>query len=483
MLYCRGVPIAYTILRPIFERAAAYFFLDIEVIGAENIPSDGPVLFASNHPNSLMDTVVLGAHVQRPIHFLARSGLFSNPAAGAVLRAAGAIPIYRRQDGNAGPGSNRDAFSAAYEVLKGGGIIGIFPEGQNAPSRHVRDIKTGIARIALGAEASAREPVGVKVVPVGLNYEKRHEFLSRVLIRFGTPIDARSHFEAHGDDRDSVVALTREIESQMRELAVHVHKEERIELLESIDELVGEEVLEEKIGKVDVRSVDRRLLRKLRGRGGKDPQLNDRFQVRQWIADAIEYFDTHDPGRVARLERNLDRYRLNLAQLHLKEDFGDRAPQTLSARRESMRLLLYAMILAPIALWGLVHNFVPYRLTRRAAIRAPEEAIIAVRGLSFGFLYFGLTYAIVGGMAYGALRWWPGVAMWILSLPVAGAWFLRYRRRLGIFAHRIFVRGLFGKARRLLERAQIQREQLHIEIQAMRRLYESEVEPRDAPPR
>ena len=94
------------------------YFAEISTTGLDNVPRQGPVIFAANHPNSIMDSLLLGAQTRRTVSFLARSGLFNNPAVGKLLDSCGVIPIYRRGDAGGGaPGANRDAFRKAYERL------------------------------------------------------------------------------------------------------------------------------------------------------------------------------------------------------------------------------------------------------------------------------------------------------------------------------------------------------------------------------
>lgn len=460
----------YSAARGALRRALDFYFLEVQVAGA--IPTEGPVLVACNHPNSIMDTVVLGALTDRPIHFLARSGLFANPLVGAMLRSAGAIPVHRRQDGPVDPAGNQSAFREAFDVLADGGLIGIFPEGQNAPIRHVRAIKTGVARIALEAEAARGWSLGVRVVPVGLNYEERDRFLSRVLVRVGEPIEVGSLREAfETDPRGAVRALTDQVQESMRALAVHVHDEAHTSLLGAIDALIGEELHASLVGQVDLRTLDEKLLRRLSARHGPHEDLDGRFQVRQWIADAIAYYEREQPAMVEALRRQIDRYHVHLRQLRLREDFAERPARTLSARREAIKLTLYALLLAPIALWGLVHNFIPFRLTRRFARRAPEEAIVAIRGLLGGALIFGAFYALYGALVWAGTRSWIAVALYLTSLPIAGTWFLRYRQRLGKFAGRMLLRTLFRTRRRLLRALLLEREQLLVRLQTLEREY------------
>ena len=78
---------------------AAVFYRSVEVRGLEHVPADGPLVFVSNHANSLVDPLLLIALLPRRIRFLAKSTLWQNPVLVPLLRLTGAVPVYRRQDG------------------------------------------------------------------------------------------------------------------------------------------------------------------------------------------------------------------------------------------------------------------------------------------------------------------------------------------------------------------------------------------------
>lgn len=163
------------------------FFRRIDVVGLENIPSEGPLIFAGNHPNALMDGFLLSATCKRwPLYFMASDKLWKYKLLGKILDASGAIPVARRAD-HAGEVDNRKAFERIYQLLENGNCLGIFPEGISHVKSQLAQLKTGTARIALAV--AARGETGVKIIPSGLNYIHRHRFRSQVLIEFGEPIE------------------------------------------------------------------------------------------------------------------------------------------------------------------------------------------------------------------------------------------------------------------------------------------------------
>ncbi len=184
------------------------FFRRIDVVGLENIPDDGPVIFAGNHPNALMDGWLLTSTCGRwPLHFVANAKLWKYRMLVPILNATGAVPVFRREE-HTGEVDNQAAFEKLYEVIEAGNCMGIFPEGVSHAESRILKLKTGAARI--GLTVSARGQTRVRIIPCGLNYIHRHRFRSQALIEFGQPIDIDEHWIAEYkiDEQATVRKLT-----------------------------------------------------------------------------------------------------------------------------------------------------------------------------------------------------------------------------------------------------------------------------------
>jgi len=184
------------------------FFRRIDVVGEEYIPAEGPVIFAGNHPNALMDGWLLTARCGRwPLHFMANSKLWKYKLLGRMLDASGAVPVNRPEEHD-GEVDNSKAFDKLFEVVENGNCMGIFPEGVSHTESQLSKLKTGAARIALSV--AARGEVRVMIIPCGLNYIHRHRFRSQVLIEFGEPIVIGEQWlqEFEDDERATVRKLT-----------------------------------------------------------------------------------------------------------------------------------------------------------------------------------------------------------------------------------------------------------------------------------
>ena len=205
----------YRALAGFLELIARTFYRRIQVVGLENIPETGGVILAGNHPNALVDGLLLISHTNRsPVHVLGNAKLWRIPLLARLLDAIGAVPVQRREEH--GPeADNRPAFKRVHDVLAGGGCMVIFPEGISHTDSRIATLKTGAARMAL--RAATRRAADVTIVPFGLTYLDRHRFRSQVLLQFSTPIPMNERrLEAYeNDEKETVRQLTEELRKRL----------------------------------------------------------------------------------------------------------------------------------------------------------------------------------------------------------------------------------------------------------------------------
>ena len=194
------------------------FFREVELLGSERLPRGVPLVIASNHANSVVDGVLLLALPGVRPRLLAKSTLWSHPFMRPLLVLAGALPVYRRQDPGVDMAGNLATFARCHEALAGGVNIALFPEGTSHNEPHALPLKTGAARIVLEAEA-VRGPLGVRIVPVGLSYEAKGRFRSKVRVSVGHPIDPAAEVARYGTQPGVAIrALTARIAFGLEEV-------------------------------------------------------------------------------------------------------------------------------------------------------------------------------------------------------------------------------------------------------------------------
>ncbi len=153
----------------------------------ERVKEKGPLLLASNHPNSFLDSVLLNTIFHEPVWSLARGDVFKKPLYRRLLTAVKILPVYRTSEGVENLSENYKTFDACIELFKKNGIITIYSEGKCINEWHLRPLKKGTARLAIKAWD---EKIPLRVLPVALNYSSFTHFGKNVFINFGEIITA-----------------------------------------------------------------------------------------------------------------------------------------------------------------------------------------------------------------------------------------------------------------------------------------------------
>jgi glycerol-3-phosphate O-acyltransferase/dihydroxyacetone phosphate acyltransferase len=391
-----------------------FFFKGVEVRHRERVPPAGPVLLCINHPNNLIDSLLVGTVLERKVHYLATASLFRNPLVARFLRACGAIPVYRKQDDPDRTDRNEAAFAACFRALEEGRLIGIYPEGTTHAEQRVKRIKTGAARIALEHEARRRaegdgRAGALALIPVGLSFEARKSFRGRVLVSFGVPIPVAPYLSRHADDPARAVhALTSAIQSAMEAQVIHVERIDHAELGRAVETLYGSD-----------------LIRELQEERGLSPRQIDTFRLSRSIADAVAYFQEREPARVEQLWLRIQQYQAMLAAYRIR-DHAVRARLERPSLRRRLRHSGLASAGLPLFAYGALVNALPYFVPRWLAHRlARKETDYATTRLLASMVAFPLFWGLEVWIAWrlaGAL--WA--ALFALSLPLSGLAAYRY---------------------------------------------------------
>src|SRR5215831_19075785 len=225
-------------MRALIRVALGFYFRRIERFHLERVPLSGPVLFTSNHPNSLTDSFLIGATVPRKVNFVATVQLFRFRPVKWLLGQCGVIPINRVKDDPKAMRTVADTFEACFRVLESGEAVGIFPEGITYNDSQLKEVKTGAARMALELEHRHDGRLGLRIVPVGLTFSAKEIYRSDALANFGEPIQAADFLEGYSERRKECIShLTKEIERRIQALIVHLPDLEHRRVIEAVKQL------------------------------------------------------------------------------------------------------------------------------------------------------------------------------------------------------------------------------------------------------
>jgi glycerol-3-phosphate O-acyltransferase / dihydroxyacetone phosphate acyltransferase len=410
----------------IISIALRLFFYRIQISNRRFVPSQGPLIFVLNHPNGLIDPAVVFCALPRRVSFLAKSTIFHLPVIGWLLRVVEALPLYRRIDPNVDVNNNRLTFAACHDLLQRGRCIALFPEGISHSAPFLQPLKTGAARIALGALGAPTpgKPALEKllIVPAGLYYTSRTPFRGEVLLQFGRQLEITAPaIEADGEpNHEQVRALTEQITTALREVTLNFADVAEQDAVAKAEAIV---------------SSSYRTLRLQRS-------LLEEFRTRMQLTLGRRLKQLHMPERLQQLEIRLLNYEEQLKALGLK-------PEYLQISRHSRRHLwslfrraVFLFLLFPVAWLGLLLHAPAYLLCEIVAYffhtHGPDEGRSTAKILA-AIVLMPLTWLITAtGMFF-----WQGWQVALYSLPVmAGCGYIGLRWVEEIYDLRGWLRAL-----------------------------------------
>jgi glycerol-3-phosphate O-acyltransferase / dihydroxyacetone phosphate acyltransferase len=394
---------------PAVSRVAAFVYYRVRYAG-EPVPRTGPVLLVANHPNSLLDPMLVVAAARRPVRFLAKAPLFRDIKTAWMVKAAGAIPVYRRSDDPAEVEKNVDAFAAVYAELPRGDAVGIFPEGLSHSEPALAPLKTGAARMALGGAALVG--AAFPVIPVGLVFQRKDRFRSRAYVVTGRPVAWNDLAGRDVEDAEAVRTLTDRIAAALQAVTIN------------LDQWADQPLVECAVRIWEAEHAARRTAAE------RVARLERTARLLRLVRDTVDAEGMRLADDVNRFRRRLDRLRLRPA------DLGASVSDRRAVGWSVGRLYLLAPLALALAVAGWALFLVPYHLTgwivNRVRLKPDERStwkMLVGIGVyaAWVVLVAGTTGATgaTGGMWRGVVA---GVAV-LLGMPAVGMLGLVVRER------------------------------------------------------
>jgi 1-acyl-sn-glycerol-3-phosphate acyltransferase len=215
--------VLYFLLKLYARFAIKIYFTNIIINKPEVLKSKGPLLFASNHPNSFLDGMILTTLLDEPLFSLARGDAFKKSWVNKLLRKLKLLPVYRTSEGAENLEHNYTTFDACKETFKENGMVLIFSEGRCENEWHLRPLKKGTARLSI---ASWKEGIPLTVLPTAFNYSSFNKFGKEVHLFFGEPID-RNEVLRHETDGKLFLSFNEQLNRQLKNLVYEIEPSDK----------------------------------------------------------------------------------------------------------------------------------------------------------------------------------------------------------------------------------------------------------------
>jgi glycerol-3-phosphate O-acyltransferase/dihydroxyacetone phosphate acyltransferase len=392
-----------------------------------------------------MDPIVIAVIVKRPVYFLAKAAIFKTGFAKWILPKFHIIPIYRKADDPTLMANNEATFKKCYEHLEKNGVILMFPEGLSITERKLRPIKTGAARIALGAEARNDFRLGVKIVNIGLNYVDPHAFNKDLFLNIDPPINAADYKDDYtANPHKAVEKLTEEIRKKLESLVIAIEDDNTDQLVENIETLYKYKVAED-VGAVDDKARE--------------------FVITKNIIETVNYFKILQPKRVETMDLRIREYLKNVESLGLRDIDIAKNRKNNSFFGTNLWALTKIILGFPFFLYGIINNYIPYRLPG-LLVKRDEERLENVGGYymvggMFAFMIF-YTVQIILCWKFTHVQWLTIV--YAVSLPLSALFALAYAIMFREIRAKWMLTMLFFKKSVLISGLISEREQLIAEF-------------------
>ena len=436
-------PLSFNLVKKYIVFTFKHFFSEYIVVGKENIPSEGPMIFAPNHTNALMDAFAVHSIAPKnlPIIFLARADIFKNKYIAKFLRSAKIMPAFRMRDGMENLGKNNDVFDKCIEILSQNKALGIMPEGNQEIERKLRPLVKGIFRIAFASQEKKDTQTGVKIIPVGIDYGDILKSNNHIIISIGKPIEVSEYMKSYADNP---VVATNEIRDRLRtdmeNLTINLATESYYDCFELVTKIANKSVLDE------LKLKDKTIFR---------------FVARQKIAERLVSLEKNDPDKIKKLNLLGTEYTTLLKKLNLKTWVFDKPIFSNSFLNFEGLILFWTF---PFFIYGFIVNFLPFFIPvfiRKFILKAKFPGFFSSLQLALGLITFPLFYILQTVLISSLLdfSWWAIILFFCLQYPF-GKWAIKWYKMAKRYQAMMRFRALNNKKSSELLNAQNLREQI-----------------------
>jgi len=387
--------LGYSLLRSLLVYPAIHlYYRKVSIIGAKDVPDTGPIIFAPNHQNALIDAlVVLCAKDRQPV-FVARADIFQKPFIISFLHFLRILPIYRKRDGGSSSDNNLETFDLILKVLHSGYAVGIMPEGTHNEIKRLRMLQKGVFRLATQAQEKHGNSPMVKIIPIGIEYTSTNKFRSDVTISFGKAIEVSDFYDLY-------------VENQARAL-----KKMQDVLMDKMREGMIDIVNEQYYSEINYlrMSYHRQLL------GSNAGNAEAGLKAQQKIITSLQKYDQTNPDEMASLCLAVRTYLSTIQKYKLDDWMIEQQPFSLFA---TLGRSLLAILGIPLWILGMIFNYLPYRISCVASRKVKDPQFVSSVQYVVGMILFPINYIIMATLLVIFMPCiWTKIFMPMLMIPL-----------------------------------------------------------------
>ena len=361
----------YRLLKIFVGIGIRFYYKEVKVLNKTSLASNGPMIFISNHPNTLMDAMIIGYITRQPVYFMAKGTLFNSKLKLWLLRSLKMIPINRQGEGAVKGVSNQSSFEECYQLLEKKQTLVIFPEGTSFLERRLRELKTGTARIALEVEKRNKGKLNVKVVPLGLNYLKAEKFRSSVLINVGKQLEVKDFLEEYKLNAGKAAKqLTERFRLNLENVLINSSDKEQEILVDDLAELLS----------------SRYLYKRKKG-------VEHDVRFYKEIRDKVKDIQLEAPEKIPEIQLLVQNIQWRLRKLDVKADFLDRKFRSFMFVRQLVFSVFFLIVGLPLFMFGTWHNLIQFKITDYIVPKITKDIeYYAPIAVLLGMLLYPLAY-------------------------------------------------------------------------------------------
>jgi 1-acyl-sn-glycerol-3-phosphate acyltransferase len=369
--------LGWDIIMPYFRFAIKdVYFKEFTVTGRENIPPPGtPCFIIANHQNSALDALIIVGmfkDFRQPV-FLARGDIFNKDTVAKILRFWRVMPTYRLRDsgGKSDLMKNLETFQIASNILKNGGMVGMFPEAMHQQGRFLGTFKKGVPRICFGAEEAADFQLHLQILPVNIHYSNILRFREKVLAEIGEPFTFGEFLEAYKNNpNDAYLQFNEKARAIFQKMVLDMNDLEHYEEYNQLRDMVRTYRMKNNY---------------------KNYNYFDEFKEEKKVVDEIDHLKEKTPEKFDTLMTDTKRYSELLKKLNFRNWLINKKFTGFGLAVKTLLMTL----LFPFFLFGYLNSIIPCKLATFLTKKIKDKVFTGSIQFVLGFLLFPIWYLII----------------------------------------------------------------------------------------